>query len=234
MLLILIFLFLTFSLWLFLKLFHEDSPKLLRQIDLIILDSKVYKISKYFLFGTFFIYSISFFYGIIIKADTDYSLINEGISYDIERYYNEKTSVVQDFIRMTNQFCNLSDLAFSSYFTSIFEFFDNSILNTNDDDYQYNEFLRLGFSTRGGFWGSLNNIILYSAYPFGKLLPWVFFFSTIIVLRIKKFKTSSQKMLIFSRDVISNIRAFSFSKLDINIVIFFLLLALILFLSNIS
>jgi len=126
-----------------------------------------------------YIYLISFSFG-ILKVSVDPSPIYKQLN-NTEKYYNEHTSGWQDFLRMSNEFDILFQLAFIQKKDVILEFWVGFWAWINGEFYYFDSWetqrtyevsMRYGLSTRGGIWELLINVVLYSAYPFGNLIFW--------------------------------------------------------------
>ncbi len=104
---------------------------------------------------------------------------------DNEAYYNAKTTGWQDFKRSSRQFLVICSIAFN--YNPIRQFLYNDLFNdfSNQANDEIDQSMRIGLSTRGGFWQWLCNSILYSAFLFGNVIFWFYvssFFALICFL----------------------------------------------------
>jgi len=87
-----------------------------------------------------------------------------------EETYNANSSWWDDAGRMMGQFTGLAGTGFVSAYRSIGDLFDDDDYFTGTDLTSASEFadaMRIGNSTRGGFGGGLNNLLLQSGYTMG-------------------------------------------------------------------
>jgi hypothetical protein len=126
----------------------------------------------------FISYILSFGYG-VYKNATEKSLITQTFN---ENLFNENTTGWQDFKRMSSFFDNLFLLAFLQKKNAVSEFWaiqtHEYVFETTDEITMrlYETNLRNGLSTRGGLWGNITNVVLYSAYSFGNIMFWLLSF----------------------------------------------------------
>lgn len=87
-----------------------------------------------------------------------------------EEYYNANSDIYDDMSRMWGQFGNLVGSGFTSVYRSIGDAFDSDPYFTAPDLNTANEFedaMAIGMSTREGFGGFANNLLLNSGYTVG-------------------------------------------------------------------
>ena len=215
---LIILIFILFLAWLFLKLFSQKKMKIISTVDQIFTNHSIVRFCKYFVTVSIIIYSLCFFYAMILYVEKPeiYNQIIRNESY--EEYYNLKTSNWQDFKRMTIQFGNLVDFSFANYFEIGIRFFE---INYNTSfSMSYNDMIRLGLSSRNQSLGNFINILLFSAFPFGKLLFWCVFIIPIL------YKLKLNRIIAFC---LIKFKKYKFPILNINFRLDFFILLLILF-----
>ena len=87
-----------------------------------------------------------------------------------EEYYNANSDIYDDMSRMWGQFGNLVGSGFTSVYRSVGDLFDSDPYFTAPDLNTANEFedaMAIGMSTREGFGGFANNLLLNSGYTVG-------------------------------------------------------------------
>ena len=87
-----------------------------------------------------------------------------------EEFYNANSDIYDDMSRMWGQFGKLVGSGFTSVYRSIGDIFDPDPYFTNPDVTTATEFedaMAIGMSTRGGFGGFANNLLLNSGYTVG-------------------------------------------------------------------
>ena len=91
---------------------------------------------------------------------------------NMEEYYNDNSTLMDDMSRMSGQWMSLAGTGFTSVYRSLSDLFSDDHSYTDPDVVSAMEFadaMRIGNSTRGGFGGFTNNLMLNSAYTFGIL-----------------------------------------------------------------
>ena len=87
---------------------------------------------------------------------------------DNEAIYNANSTTLDDMSRMSGQFSKLFGIGFTSVAKSIGSTFSGKPLQSDYLEAQtYSDAVRIGNSTRGGFGGFTNNLLLNSGYTFG-------------------------------------------------------------------
>jgi hypothetical protein len=87
---------------------------------------------------------------------------------DNEAIYNANSTTLDDMSRMSGQFSKLFGIGFTSVGKSIGSTFSGKPLESDYLEAQtYSDAVRIGNSTRGGFGGFSNNLLLNSGYTFG-------------------------------------------------------------------
>ena len=87
---------------------------------------------------------------------------------DNEAIYNANSTTLDDMSRMSGQFSKLFGIGFTSVAKSIGSTFSGKPLESDYLEAQtYSDAVRIGNSTRGGFGGFTNNLLLNSGYTFG-------------------------------------------------------------------
>lgn len=87
---------------------------------------------------------------------------------DNEAIYNANSTTLDDMARMSGQFSKLFGIGFTSVGQSIASTFSGKPLQSNYVEAEtYADAVRIGNSTRGGFGGFTNNLLLNSGYTFG-------------------------------------------------------------------
>ena len=87
---------------------------------------------------------------------------------DNEAIYNANSTTLDDMSRMSGQFSKLFGIGFTSVGKSIGSTFSGKPLESDYLEAQtYSDAVRIGNSTRGGFGGFTNNLLLNSGYTFG-------------------------------------------------------------------
>jgi hypothetical protein len=103
---------------------------------------------------------------------------------DNELYFNANTDGFDDFRRMSKQWFVLLGQSFIYSFSQISDFFKGThgLFDPFEEMMDnYDEAMRIGLSTRGGFAEFITNAFLYSAYPMGRFLFYLTFIPIILI-----------------------------------------------------